>query len=42
MFDKQIKEWFGLKATLVEEKQQLTSLRDYLLPLLMNGQVKVG
>lgn len=25
-----------------EENQQLTSLRDFLLPMLMNGQVKVG
>ena len=24
------------------ENQQLTSLRDFLLPMLMNGQVKVG
>ena len=26
----------------IEENQQLTSLRDWLLPMLMNGQVKVG
>jgi len=27
---------------IAEENQQLTSLRDFLLPMLMNGQVKVG
>lgn len=26
----------------IEENQQLSSLRDWLLPMLMNGQVKVG
>jgi len=26
----------------LEENQQLVSLRDFLLPMLMNGQVKVG
>ncbi len=25
-----------------EENQQLSSLRDWLLPMLMNGQVSVG
>lgn len=29
-------------AILEEEKQQLISLRNYLLPLLMNGQVKIN
>ena len=31
----------NLKSVSVEN-QQLASLRDFLLPMLMNGQVKVG
>ena len=31
-----------LRETLELENQQLTSLRDFLLPMLMNGQVKVA
>lgn len=30
------------KQTALAENQQLSSLRDWLLPMLMNGQVKVG
>lgn len=30
------------KFARIEENQQLASLRDFLLPMLMNGQVKVG
>jgi type I restriction enzyme S subunit len=30
------------KQTALKENQQLSSLRDWLLPMLMNGQVKVG
>ena len=30
------------KSEIIVENQQLTSLRDFLLPMLMNGQVKVG
>jgi len=30
------------KQTALAENQQLTELRDWLLPMLMNGQVKVG
>ena len=26
----------------LKENEELTSLRDFLLPLLMNGQVKIG
>lgn len=29
-------------TTCIKENQQLASLRDFLLPMLMNGQVKVG
>jgi len=28
-------------AIIIKENQQLTSLRDWLLPMLMNGQVKI-
>ena len=31
-----------MKSKSMLENQELTSLRDFLLPLLMNGQVKVG
>ena len=30
------------KSEIILENQQLTELRDFLLPMLMNGQVKVG
>jgi type I restriction enzyme S subunit len=30
------------KQTALAENQQLSSLRDWLLPMLMNGQVRVG
>ena len=30
------------KSEILKENQQLTSLRDFLLPMLMNGQVKVN
>lgn len=30
------------KAIIIKESQTLTELRDWLLPMLMNGQVKVG
>lgn len=33
---------FDKKRTIVYENQQLSSLRDWLLPMLMNGQVKVN
>ena len=31
-----------MTLTSYNENQQLASLRDFLLPMLMNGQVKVG
>lgn len=42
MYDKNITPLTDLTAKLLSENQQLTSLRDFLLPMLMNGQVKVG
>lgn len=42
MFEDQIKNLFLAKTHAFTENQQLASLRDFLLPMLMNGQVKVG
>ena len=33
---------FDRTKSLLEENQQLVALRDFLLPMLMNGQVKIG
>ena len=41
-FDAQVKKIFTMKANTFNENQELASLRDFLLPMLMNGQVKVG
>ena len=41
-FEKRISPIFAQMVKLQEEIQQLIKLRDSLLPLLMNGQVKVG
>ena len=40
-FDKQIGDMFLMKTNAFNESQQLVSLRDFLLPMLMNGQVKI-
>ncbi len=42
MFAKVVNPILETKFSLLEENQQLASLRDFLLPMLMNGQVKVG
>ena len=41
-FDEQTKNIFKMKAIAFAENQQLAALRDFLLPMLMNGQVKVA
>lgn len=41
-FGARILEFEKKKSQVLLENQQLASLRDFLLPLLMNGQVKVG
>lgn len=41
-FDNYVKKWFDASRTLADENKKLTSLRDFLLPMLMNGQVKAG
>ncbi|MBK8950926.1 MAG: hypothetical protein IPM68_19315 [Flavobacteriales bacterium] len=41
-FNKIIKPIFSQIATLSAQNQELTTLRDWLLPMLMNGQVVVG
>ena len=40
-FEEEIQSVFTMKSSLFDENQQLKSLRDFLLPMLMNGQVKV-
>jgi len=41
-FDKKVKPLLRKQIVLKEQNQQLTELRDWLLPMLMNGQVKVN
>ena len=42
MFGERVLEVEKKKSEIFLENQQLASLRDFLLPMLMNGQVKVG
>jgi len=42
IFDKKIKPIFKQQNILEEQNQKLTELRDWLLPMLMNGQVRVS
>lgn len=39
VFDKKVNELFAMKSNCAAENTNLVSLRDFLLPLLMNGQV---
>ena len=41
-FSAQIKDMLALKAQKSEENMELTKLRNWLLPMLMNGQVTVA
>lgn len=41
-YNKKVSAIFNRQNLLEQENQQLSSLRDWLLPMLMNGQVKVG
>lgn len=41
-FTKRVEPFFRRQNLLEQENQQLTQLRDWLLPMLMNGQVKVA
>lgn len=41
-FDQSVKKMFSIRSARFSENQQLTSLRDFLLPMLMNGQIKIG
>lgn len=41
-FGKVVLECEKKKSEIIIENQQLASLRDFLLPMLMNGQVKIG
>ena len=42
VIDDMYMEWERRKSIAMKENAELTSLRDWLLPMLMNGQVKVG
>jgi hypothetical protein len=42
LFSESIRRLFERQDILELENQHLSSLRDWLLPMLMNGQVKVG
>ncbi|OIP53077.1 MAG: hypothetical protein AUK31_02160 [Fibrobacteres bacterium CG2_30_45_31] len=41
-FEKSVQKFYEQTALNFQENQKLTELRDWLLPMLMNGQVKVG
>jgi type I restriction enzyme S subunit len=41
-FHQMVNPMYEKQQVLSKENQQLSSLRDWLLPMLMNGQVKVG
>ena len=41
-FEDKINPIFDKLGSIIKENLQLTSLRDFLLPMLMNGQVKIG
>ena len=40
-FNQIVQRWFDLVASNVKESQSLVALRDWLLPMLMNGQAVV-
>ena len=40
-FEVRMRDAFDRQGEIIEENQQLASLRDFLLPMLMNGQVKI-
>jgi type I restriction enzyme S subunit len=42
MFCETVGPFYRKQVNIVQENQELASLRDWLLPMLMNGQVKVG
>lgn len=42
IFNKSVQPWFSMISDNIRESQQLTSLRDWLLPMLMNGQATIA
>jgi type I restriction enzyme S subunit len=42
LFTERAKAFYTQSGALERENNELTTLRDFLLPLLMNGQVRVG
>ncbi len=41
-FNKHVKPWFTMISDNIRESQRLTVLRDWLLPMLMNGQATIA
>ncbi|HFR3805981.1 TPA: restriction endonuclease subunit S, partial [Streptococcus suis] len=41
MFSKQVRSLLDVIENNIKQNQELTQLRDWLLPMLMNGQVRV-
>ena len=41
LYQKEIDLYYGKIQSLLIENQELASLRDFLLPMLMNGQIKI-
>lgn len=41
IFNKSVQPWLSMISDNIRESQQLTSLRDWLLPMLMNGQATI-
>ena len=41
-FNKSVMPWFTMISDNIRESQQLTALRDWLLPMLMNGQATIN
>lgn len=41
-FNRQVMPMFDIISENIRENQQLTSLRDWLLPMLMNGQATIS
>ena len=42
VFNKYVQPWFSMISDNIRESQHLTSLRDWLLPMLMNGQASIA
>ena len=41
-FNNSVQPWFTIISDNIRESQRLTALRDWLLPMLMNGQATIS